>query len=190
MDEIREQVHSLVRNINPVDEAEGEHQALVLKWIENGDEIFRLKKPDVPPMHLVSYLVLLDRAREKILLVDHKLSGLLLPAGGHVEYGEHPRVTIEQEIVEELGIKALWHTADPKPLFLSATVTTGDIGPHTDVSFWYVVEGDVTEELDWDPGEFKGIRWFDLSEVEATPISKLDPQLHRFVRKLRIHLAA
>ena len=38
-----------------------------------------LKKPDVPPKHLVSYFALVDDRRGKVLLVDHKLAGLWLP---------------------------------------------------------------------------------------------------------------
>ena len=44
-------------------------------------------KPDVPPKHLVSYFALVDERRGKLLLVDHKLAGLWLPSGGHVEPG-------------------------------------------------------------------------------------------------------
>jgi len=42
----------------------------------------------------VSYLLLVDRPAGSVLLCDHRLSGLWLPAGGHVEPGEHPLGTV------------------------------------------------------------------------------------------------
>ena len=65
------------------------------------------QKPDVPPKHLVSYFALVDEARGKMLLVDHKLAGLWLPSGGHVEPDEDPRATVVREIAEELNLQRI-----------------------------------------------------------------------------------
>ena len=93
-----------VESINPADSLEEEHQEDVLMWINSGAELFRLKKPDTPPKHLVSYFVVIDG--DYVLLVDHKNAQLWLPSGGHVDPEEHPRDTVIREAYEELKIKA------------------------------------------------------------------------------------
>ena len=78
-----------------------------------------------------------------MLLCDHWLSGLWLPAGGHVEPGEHPLGTVRREAAEELGV-----TAQPdavfgdRPFFLTMTETVGPPATrHVDVSLWFALAG-------------------------------------------------
>ena len=138
---IREHIHTLIRAIIPYDDVEQEHINDTCLWIESGEPIFRVQKPDVPNKHLVSYFVLFDDVHQKILLVDHKKALLWLPSGGHVEIDEDPKTTVERECLEELNVTAdFW---SPHPLFLTSTVTVGLTAGHTDVSLWYVLKGDV-----------------------------------------------
>ncbi len=118
---------------------------------------------------------------KKYFLVDHIKAQLWLPAGGHVELNEHPRVTVQREIIEELNIEAKFLVVDV--FFLTQTVTVGLTAGHTDVSLWYVLEADSTQTLQYDPREFNGYKWFSYDEIVQTPLKKLDPNLHRFVRK-------
>ncbi|GAA1387836.1 hypothetical protein GCM10009661_75200 [Catellatospora chokoriensis] len=53
----REAVHALVAEISPVDAVEAEHRDTVLAWISSDAPLYRVSKPDNPPMHLVSYMV-------------------------------------------------------------------------------------------------------------------------------------
>jgi len=99
-------VAALVAAIEPYDDTERAQQADVLAWVASTSDIYRRAKPATPPRHLVSYAVLTDPRGGSVFLVDHRLSGLWLPAGGHVEPGEDPAVTAEREALEELGIKA------------------------------------------------------------------------------------
>jgi hypothetical protein len=73
------------------------------------------------------------------------------------------------------------------PLFVTVTQTQGSaVRRHTDVSLWYVIElARADTRLRPDPGEFDGVRWFSLDELEAEPLERLDPHTHRFAAKLR-----
>jgi 8-oxo-dGTP pyrophosphatase MutT (NUDIX family) len=164
----------------PLDDLERRHIDATLEWIESGAELCRMVKPATPPMHLVSYFVLVDRERRSLLLVDHKNASLWLPTGGHVEPGEHPADTVRRECREELGIEASF--IHPEPFFLTVTTTVGATAGHTDVSLWYLLDGDATRELQFDRDEFHSIQWFDL---DNTPTDRTDPHMQRFVRKLR-----
>lgn len=149
------------------------------KWIASGAQLFRIAKPAMPDPHLVSYFVLVDKAANKVLLVDHKKAGLWLPPGGHVELNEHPRETVKREIQEELGIQA--NFLSPDPFFITITKTVGSTASHTDVSLWYALTGCVSDELNFDTEEFHRIQWFLPGDI---PYHQADPHMKRCLEKL------
>lgn len=178
-----------LHSIRPFDAIEQQHKNDALAWVRSGAPLFRISKPDNPPKHLVSYFVLYDPHATKILLVDHVTARLWLPTGGHVEVGEDPHATVIREAYEELRIAAGFGTVFGRdPLFVTVTQTKG-AGTHTDVSLWYVVEGDSSSTLAYDTREMNSYTWLSLPEVLATDIAILDPHMHRFVTKMQRTLA-
>jgi 8-oxo-dGTP diphosphatase len=174
---MRQQIRSEIASIAPLDALERSHIDDTLAWIDSGEELCRTAKPATPPRHLVSYFVCVDG--DHVLLVDHADARLWLPTGGHVEPGEHPRVTVVREAVEELGIDAVFlHDA---PLMITCTETVGITAGHTDVSLWYVLAGDHAAPITFDAGEFNGAAWFPFDDV---PLERSDPHMSRFLRKL------
>lgn len=179
---MREKILQLISSIIPYDDIENEHIEDALQWLESGKEIFRIKKPDIPPKHLVSYFVLIDKSKKKILLMNHINAGLWLPSGGHVELNEHPKAAVEREIIEELNITSEFILNEP--FFITETVTVNIGAGHTDVSLWYVLAGDSEYKIHYDENEFKGYKWFDFNEVLESDIKIFDPHMHRFINKL------
>ena len=180
---IRSEIRTIIESINPLDALEATHQAQALDWIDSGAGLFRTQKPATPDPHLVSYFIVIDRAAGKILLVDHKNARLWLPSGGHVEPNEHPLVTVEREVVEELNMQASFFSETP--LFITVTPTVGVTAGHTDVSLWYVLLSDADVPIQFDEHEFFGVRWFAPDEI---PYARADPHLQRFVMKLNLVL--
>ncbi|GAA3494623.1 NUDIX hydrolase [Streptomyces prasinosporus] len=181
----RARLLSLVGAVEPWDDLERAHRGTATRWIAGGAPVHRVRKPDVPATHLVSYFVVLDDTRGQLLLVAHRKAGLWLPTGGHVEPGEDPWATVVRECREELGIDAV---ASPitgeRPLFLTVTRTRGQ-GAHTDVSLWYLLEADARTVTSYDRDEFEAVRWLTDEQVLDEPAELLDPHMHRFTRKLR-----
>ena len=177
---IQEEIAAIIEKITPLDEIEKQHKERVQEWIESGAVLFRISKPANPPMHLVSYFIPFDEEKEKILLVHHKKADLWLPPGGHVDPGEHPKVTASREMEEELFQPAVFHQDDP--VFLTVTQTANDPNPHTDVSLWYLVEGNSQQDYSFDEREFHTIKWFDINHL---PQSQIEPHLHRFMQKIQ-----
>ena len=178
----------MVARIEPYDGREREDRRDVLAWLGSETDVYRRARPDVPEKHLVAYFVLVDHARGSVLLVHHARAGLWLPTGGHVEPDEDPHETVRRELAEELGPRAqMVASVASVPLFVTVTSTRGS-GEHTDVSLWYVVAGDERMWIDPDPREFMGHRWQSFDDVLATDIEELDPEMHRFVRKLKDRL--
>ncbi|MFE7894970.1 NUDIX hydrolase [Streptomyces sp. NPDC057412] len=182
---LRARLLELVGTIEPWDSIEHTHLTTTAQWITSGAPLHRVRKPDVPAMHLVSYFVVLDATSGRLLLVAHRKAGLWLPTGGHVEPGEDPWSAVVRECREELGIPA---TASPitgeRPFFLTVTETRGP-GVHTDVSLWYLLSTDADSVTSYDEEEFDAIRWLTAEEVLEEPVEVLDPHMHRFTHKLR-----
>ncbi len=182
--DVTSEILKIISSITPYDQLELEQISGTVEWINSGAPLFRIKKPDIPNKHLVSYFVLFDENNKSVLLVDHKKALLWLPSGGHVELNENPKDTVKRECVEELGVELdFWA---PEPLFLSSTVTVGLTAGHCDVSLWYVLKGDSKDTYSFDKEEFNSIKWFSLEDI---PYDRTDPHMKRFVEKLKMSLS-
>lgn len=177
-----------VAAILPYDKAEQSHQQDVLEWLKSNVNPFRLKKPDTPPKHLVSYFVLVDPDQRSILLVDHIKAQLWLPSGGHVQLNETPRDAVVREAKEEFGIRATFLRNQDKPFFVTVTQTVGLTPGHTDVSLWYLLRGSVHDRMQYDRSEFTDVEWYTFDEVIETDPLIFDPHLQRFTAKLAGYL--
>lgn len=177
-----------VEGIDSYDQLERDHKNDVAEWLLSTANPFRIKKPDTPPKHLVSYFVLVDPDHRSILLVDHIKAQLWLPSGGHVELNESPRDTVVREAKEEFGIQAVFLRSKDRPFFVTVTQTVGLTPGHTDVSLWYLLRGSIHEKLNYDRSEFTDIEWFTFEEIIETDPLIFDPHLHRFTAKLADYL--
>ena len=176
---IHSQILKELQLLNPFDEKEKNDLQKTCDWVLSHQPIFRIKKPNIPNQHLVSYFMLFDPEENKFLLVNHKKAGLWLPAGGHVEVDEHPKETVKRELLEELGLSAQFLL--DSPLFLTVTQTVGERIPHTDVSFWYLLKGDSKKEIVFDQQEFTEVQWYTREEIASL---KKEPNMDRFLNKL------
>jgi len=173
-----------VKDIVPYDEIEQTHQQDIIKWLASGVNPFRLKKPDIPRKHLVSYFVLVDPDHDSILLVDHIKAQLWLPSGGHVQLNESPHEAVIRETKEEFGIKAAFLHNQSKPFFVTVTQTVGLTPGHTDVSLWYLLRGSIHDKMHYDRSEFTDVEWYTFDEIMETDSLIFDPHLQRFTSKL------
>lgn len=185
MSSTREALRTLLATIAPVDDTESTHLDDARAWVASGLPLHRTAKPATPPKHLVAYSVLVDPDHREICLADHRLSGLWLPTGGHVDPGERPEAAAERELGEELGIEPAFHPElGPRPLFLTVTPTVGPAS-HVDVSLWYVFVADHREPLSPEPREFHSVRWWPQGDLRTDGDRRFDPHMSRFVMKLQ-----
>ena len=178
---LKSMITDLVLGIEPVDDLAREHSRDALSWLAGTDDIFRRVKPLTPSPHLVSYFLLVDRPTGSVLLCDHRLSGLWLPTGGHVEPSEHPLDTVRREAVEELGVMAHLDAAfGERPFFLTMTETAGPPAMrHVDVSLWFALAGRVGQPLRPDQREFAQVRWWTAAELRHAGLDRFEPHLLR-----------
>jgi 8-oxo-dGTP pyrophosphatase MutT (NUDIX family) len=180
-------IADLVAGIEPTDELGRKHSRDALSWLAGTDDIFRRVKPLTPSPHLVSYFLLVDRPAGSVLLCDHRLSGLWLPTGGHVEPGEHPLETVRREAVEELGVSAHLDAAfQDRPFFLTMTETVGPPAMrHVDVSLWFALAGRVGQPLRPDQREFAQVRWWTAEELRRADLDRFEPHMLRALDALK-----
>jgi 8-oxo-dGTP pyrophosphatase MutT (NUDIX family) len=175
-------VRALAAGIVPADGREAADRDATLRWIDSGAPLFRIAKPATPDRHLCAYSGLVDDTRGTVLLVDHVKAGLWLPPGGHVDDGEDPRDTALREAEEELGVDARFHPRfGAEPVLLSVSRTRG-ADSHTDVTFWFVLDGREDMPVVVDAREARQVRWFPLSE--PAPPGRADPRMDAFRRKV------
>jgi 8-oxo-dGTP diphosphatase len=186
--DVRRLISDLVAKVAPFDARGAADQADMLDWVASGQQLFRTAPPATPPKHLVVYFVPVDAAGRRLLLGDHRKSGLWLPPGGHVEDGEDPRQAVVREAREELGITAAFHPGlgqeGESPFFLTVT-PTNEAASHLDVDLWFVLHLNRGQRLTPDPREFNRVRWFGLDERRDWPAARYDPEMGRFAGKLR-----
>jgi 8-oxo-dGTP diphosphatase len=187
--DLKSVITTLASDLVPTDDLGLEQRKDVLAWLDGTDDIFRRVKPQTPSPHLVSYFLLVDRPAASVLLCDHRLSGLWLPTGGHVEPGEHPADTVRREVVEELRVTAEFDAAfGERPFFLTMTQT---VGPpelrHIDVSLWFALTGRVGQRLEPDPREFAGVRWWPTPNLRAASPRRFDPHMLRALDALGLN---
>jgi 8-oxo-dGTP pyrophosphatase MutT (NUDIX family) len=186
----RAELRTTIAAIVASDDLENEHLDDALTWIDSGAPVYRTAKPATPPKHVVSYSLLVDPDEPAVLLIDHRLSGLWLPAGGHIEPDEAPDVAAARELTEELGVDPEpLAPCGPQPFFLTVTTTAGPAPSHVDVSLWYAFAGSTDMRLVVDEREVKSARWWRLDEIEAAASVGFDPHMPRAAAKLRGLLA-
>ena len=188
MNDIRTIIRQEVADIAPFDDTEQEHIHDILQWIDSGADLFRIKKPDVPNKHLVSYFVLVDPTQKSILLVDHIKAQKWLPTGGHIHPNEHPKQAVIREVEEELHMKATFLRGNDHPFFVTVTETGGLTPGHTDVSLWYLLRADKHEFIHYDKTEFTDVEWFTFDEIRESDPVIFDPHFCRFIDKLESYL--
>jgi len=179
-----------VSAIVPYDNIERIHQTDVVTWLQSGINPFRVKKPDIPPKHLVSYFVLIDTEHRSLLLVDHIKAQLWLPTGGHVKFNESPRDAVVREAQEELKMHAVFLRDIQTPFFVTAGETVGLTPGHTDVSLWHLLRGSIHGTQQYDRKEFTDVEWYTFDEILETDPIIFDPHLQRFTQKLDTFLHA
>ncbi|MEV1285526.1 NUDIX domain-containing protein [Micromonospora sp. NPDC049679] len=180
------EIRALVETLTPGDELEARHRAECLAWLAGTEDIFRREKPRTPSPHLVAYFLVYDETDGSVLLVDHRKAGKWLPSGGHVEPGEHPTETVRREVMEELGLPAVFSPPfGERPAFVTVTVTVGaPKDRHVDVSLWFLLSGSRDQKIVPDLSEFRSVRWWTPREVADADPATLEPHLGRILTKL------
>lgn len=128
-----------------------------------------------------AFIVRVEQGEPRLLLHRHKLLGVYLQFGGHIERTESPWQAITHELTEESGydldqlniiqpMKRLSHLTDvtlhPIPMvYYTHKFAGGDEHFHTDMAYGFVAREEPRGAVG--AGESSQLRLFSLGELEA-----------------------
>jgi 8-oxo-dGTP pyrophosphatase MutT (NUDIX family) len=167
-DQLRRQLH----DISPVDEREERSIAATLDRLTWPGDLYDEAASD----HHVTASAFVVSSRGVILLC-HRLLGIWVQPGGHVDQGEGPPVAAQRETLEETGLST--RHVDAGHVF-HVDVHPGPRG-HTHYDLRYVL---VAPALDPAPleGESREVYWFDFEAATTRAEPALVPALEKLSR--------
>ena len=129
-------------------------------------ELDRLERPwdeHADPVHVTASAVVVGP--RGTLLHRHRLHGVWLQPGGHLEPGESPPDAVRREVTEETGLDA--HPPHGTPVLLRLDVPPGGPGrSHTHLDLCYLLWAPDLDPVPG-PGESPDARWWGWDEARA-----------------------
>ena len=183
-------IYDEIARYRPWNEQEQRDQALILAFLARNDDAF-LRSNALAHMTASAWVV--NPARDKVLMVYHKLYDSWSWTGGHAD-GETDLLSVSlREVREETGAA---HLRPVSPEIYSLEVLTVDghekrgeyVSGHLHMNLTYLVEADEGDSLRVCEAENSGVRWFSL---EGALAASTEPWfVRRIYRKLNDKLAA
>ncbi len=170
-EEVRRQVLAAVRARIPIDAREQLCIERFLAEIDGLDEPF---SEHAQPMHVTgSALVVGPRG---LVLHRHRVLGVWLQPGGHIDPGETPWEAALRETVEETGL-AVSHPGGV-PQLAHVDVHPGPRG-HTHLDLRYLLDGGEADPTP-PPEESQDVAWFSWDDA----LAKAEPNMEGIIRAL------
>lgn len=178
-----------IENYRPCCEQERRDKAVILDFIaKNDDAFFRTNKV----AHMTASAWVVNRSRERVLMVYHNIYDSWSWTGGHADGDEDLFAVAVRECREETGVETVRPVS--REIFSLEVLTVdghekrGEYVPsHLHMNVTYLLAADEHETLCVREGENSGVRWFGLSE--ALEASSEPWFVERIYRKLNSKLA-
>lgn len=180
---LREQIENYI----PFDEDEEKIKDYLLKWIDTFDDVLTR---DNEFGHFASSAFVVNKDREKMLVVYHNIYDAQIFPGGHVD-GEDDLLSVAiREVEEETGLKT--KVLDNSIFAISASPIAGHIKrgkyvpAHTHLDAVYLLEADDEIPLTFREDESKGVKWISFEEATGEDIVDFIRPVHkRLIKKLK-----
>lgn len=158
---------NLIREYNPLNEQEEKDQKIIIKCLNLFEDILKRENEIA---HVTSSAFVVNKAKDKALMVHHNIYKSWSWTGGHADGEEDLLYVAMKEVSEETGIKSIHPVSenifslDILPVF--GHMRKGEyVPPHLHLSVAYLFEADENEELVVKPNENSDVRWIPLDEI-------------------------
>lgn len=156
-----------IKNYKPYNEQENKDKEIILQCIDVFDDVLTRRNEIA---HITSSAFVVNKSRDKVLMVHHNIYNSWSWTGGHADGEEDLLAVAIREVKEETGV------SEVEPLFsdifsLEILTVIGHekagryVAPHLHLSIAYLVEADENEKLKIKKDENSAVRWIPIDEV-------------------------
>lgn len=165
---------------HPTDFEEQEDLIKIINFVKESDIAVD------PDIHITASAFVLNSDKSKVLLVNHKKTGLWQQLGGHIESGDSLLIDAAlREAKEESGIEGIEIFNDGKIFNVVIYTLNKDGVGHTHLDVWFLFKSN-TEDLK--PTEAQQLRWFSKDEFIELNKTQKDKGLVRAIKKWELLL--
>lgn len=172
-----------IRKYRPYNEQEKKDQEIIIKCINMFDNLL---VRDNEIIHVTSSAFVINKNKDKVLMVHHNIYNSWSWIGGHAD-GENDLLAVAlKEAKEETGIKDVF-PVNESILSLDILPVLGHIrkgkyvAPHLHLSLTYLLEADEKQQLTIKPDENSGVQWIPIDKIE---IYSNEPHMVKVYNKL------
>lgn len=156
-----------IKNFKPCNEQENKDKEIILHCIDIFEDVLT-RKSEIA--HVTSSAFVVNKNRDKVLMVHHNIYNSWSWTGGHADGEEDLLAVAIREVKEETGVSKV------EPLLsdifsLEILTVVGHeksgkyVAPHLHLSIAYLVEADEDEKLKIKKDENSGVKWISIDEV-------------------------
>jgi 8-oxo-dGTP pyrophosphatase MutT (NUDIX family) len=172
-----------IKNYEPWNEQEAKDKAIMIQCMETFDNIL---KRDNEIAHITSSGFVVNKNRNKVLMVHHNIYNSWSWTGGHADGEEDLLQVALKEVKEETGVKHV-HPVQEDILSLDILTVIGHykngnyIAPHLHLSLAYLLEADENDPLFVKSDENSNVQWIHFEEIETY---SNEPHMIRIYKKV------
>ena len=158
-----------IKNYKTCCEQEEKDKEIFIKCFDAFDDILTR---DNGIAHITSSAFVVNKKRDKVLMVYHNIFKAWSWTGGHADGDDDLLHVAKKEVKEETGVKNIKPVSDDI-ISLDIIPVKGHIrkgkfvSPHLHLSVAYLLEADENEELVIKPDENSGVQWIPLSKIDT-----------------------
>lgn len=167
----------------PYNEQEKKDREVILKCIDKFEDILTR---DNEVAHITSSGFVVNRARNRVLMVHHNIYKSWAWTGGHADGEEDLLRVAIREVNEETGVNNI-HPVSSEIFSLDVLTVLGHIkkgryvSPHLHLSVAYLLEADDREKLTVKEDENSGVKWIPIDKVNSY---SNEPHMQKVYEKL------
>lgn len=157
----------LIKGYTPYNEQEEKDKDLIMKYLNMFDDILTR---DNEMVHITSSAFILNKIRNKTLMVHHNIFNSWSWTGGHADGEKDLLMVAIKEVKEETGLKNI--SPINKDIFsLDILPVIGHkrrgkyVSSHLHISVAYLLEADENELLTIKPDENSDVQWIPLDQI-------------------------
>ena len=180
-----------IRQYKPYNEQEEKDKALILTCMDAYDNLLTRENPVA---HFSSSGFIVNKTRDKVLMIHHNIYNAWSWTGGHTD-GETDFLGVAiREAKEETGVQEVKVLSEgilsldvlPVPAHIKKGVY---VSAHLHLSIAYLVEVDEEELLRVKPDENSGVKWIAIEELDKYVDNEPDMLIlyKKFLEKMKIY---